>query len=384
MTAGKAATMLRYGQPDAAVRAIATDLYGSNYEELRFNQYKGFGRFLRHGDKAVTGDVARAMKTMILTPSQLKAYALSGMDLSAIKTEMSEVIDELGGWTVPEDFRTDMIERLPGLTVVRRRADVLQTGSDMMARVKVTGGGDRYTSAVRVTWVGDVITAGDADTNPTFGVERTPIHITKATVYVPMALLEDTPFPLLEKINQWVSEAYGLDEDEQFLVGNGIAKPEGILPGGSNGNSLTEVITGKAETLSFDGLIGMRYGIARQYRNGAVWTMNDATAAVTAKLKDGDGNYMWQVSNQEGEPDRLLGYPVETSEAMPDIAAAAFPILFGNYNQGYQIADRIGMSVVRDDITKAEEDLVKFVFRRRLGGQLKAEWAFAAQEVSAT
>ncbi len=384
MSAGKAAQVLRYGHPDAAVKAIATDLYGGNYEALRYKQHKAFGAFLRHGERALSDDYQRAMKTVVLTPTQLKAFALSGVDVSSFKTEMSEVVDDLGGWLAPEDFRTDMIERLPGLTVVRRRADVLQTGSDMMSRVKVTGGGDRYTSAVRVTWVGDVPSEGDADTNPTFGVERTPIHIAKAVVYVPMSLLEDTPFPLVEKINQWVSEAYALDEDEQFLVGDGIAKPEGILPDEGNGNDLESVASGDADTVTFDGLVGMRYGIGRQYRQGACWTMNDSTASVIAKLKDGDGRYLWQTSNQEGEPDRMLGYPVETSEAMPDVAAGAFPVTFGNYNQGYQIADRIGMSVVRDDVTKAEEDLVKFIFRRRLGGQLKAEWAFCVMEISAS
>ena len=380
----RAATRLRFGEADVAVKAIANDLYGDDYELKRYKQAQAFGAYLRHGKEALDHDASRALKAVILTPSQLKAFAFSGMSTTALKTDMADVIDELGEFLVPEVFRIDMIEKLPGLTVVRRYADILSTGSDMMTRVTVTGGDDRYTSAVRVTWVGDVPASGSADTNPTFGVERTPVHICKATIHVPMALMEDTPFPLVQKVNEWVSQAFAIDEDEQFLVGNGIAKPEGILPASGNGHSLTEAISGSASTIEFDGLKTLRYSVARQYRNGAIWIMNDSTAQAASKLKDGEGRYLWELSNQVGEPDRLLGYPVETSEAMPDIAADAYPIIFGNLREGYQIADRIGMSMVRDDVTQAEEDLVKFIFRRRLGAQIKSEWPLAVQKISAT
>lgn len=66
---------------------------------------------------------------------------------------------------------------------------------------------------------------------------------------------------------------------------------------------------------------------------------------------------------------------------MPDIAANAYPIIFGN-RKGYQIADRIGMSVIRDETTHSEEDIVKLVFRRRLGGQVARTWMFAVMKVA--
>lgn len=380
---GSAASLLRFGETSLAVKAIATDLYGADYELKRFKQIQAFGQYVRHGVKALDAESHKALKTVILTPSQLKTFSLGGVSVQALKTDMSDVVDQLGGFLIPEDFRMDMIERLPGLTVVRRYADVYSTGSDMMTRVKVTGGDARYSSAVRVSWVGDVPAAASSDTRPTFGVERTPIHIAKATIHIPMALLEDTPFPLVAKINEWASQAYAVDEDEQFLVGTGIAKPEGILPNNSNLNTrLTEANSGSNSDVTFDGLKDLRYSIRRQYRTGSVWIMNDTTARNVSKLKDGEGRYLWQQTNREGEPDRLMGYPVETSEAMPDIAQNAYPIIFGNLKEGYQVADRIGMSVVRDDVTQAEEDLVKFIFRRRLGGQLKSEWALSVQKIT--
>ncbi len=379
----KAIAQLHFGETPAAVKAVARDLYGDEYELKRVRQHQAFGRFLRVGERGLSGEMLKALHEIVLTPGQIKAMVLQGVEVAAIKTDLSSAVDSLGGFTTPEDFRTDMIERLPGLTVVRPRADVSPTSSDVMTKVKVTGGDDRHVSPMRVTWVGDTPADNQAVTNPTFGVEKTPIHIAMCTVRVPVTLLEDTVFPLTQKISEWAAGEYSLDEDEQFLVGNGIAKPQGILPGSANGLSLAEVVSGAAATLTSDGLMGLRYGVARQYRSNAVWIMNDATAAIVSKMKDGEGRYMWEPSMQAGEPDRLLGYPLLTDEAMPDVAASAYPIIFGDL-KGYQIADRVGMSVIRDDVTLAEQGLVKFVFRRRLGGQVAREWAFAVQKVAAS
>jgi HK97 family phage major capsid protein len=378
----KSLAVLRFGETPSGIKAVATDIYGADYEVKRHQQHVAFGRYLRHGERGLDGEMRHTMKQVILTPAQLKAFVLSGGEVSALKTDMSEAIDTLGGFLVPEDIRLDIIERLPGLTAVRPRADVTQTSSDVMIRVKVTGGDDRHVGAVRVTWVGDTPSTGDAATNPTFGVEKTPIHITLATIRTPRALLEDSAYPLSAKLSEWASQEFALDEDEQFLVGNGIAKPQGILPNSVNGLGLTEVRSTHATELRFTGLVALRYGVARQYRNGAVWIMNDTTAGVCAQMLDDAGRPLWQPSVTEGEPDRLLGYPVLTDEAMPDIAANSYPVIFGNL-MGYQIADRIGMSVLRDETTHSEEDIVKFVFRRRLGGQVNRTWAFAVQKVSA-
>lgn len=379
----KNVAIMRFGETPAAVKAIATDLYGSDYEVKRLNHHRAFGKYTRYGKEALTHDDQRMLKTVILTPAQLKAAAVNGVEVSAIKAEMSEVVDSLGGFLVPEDIRLEMIERLPGRTTVRSRADVSNTGSDMMTRVKVTGGTTRYTGAMRVTWVGDTPTQNQADSAPTFGVEKTPIHIAKITVPVPMALLEDTVYPLTQKLGEWATQSYAIDEDEQFLVGNGVAKPEGILPGSTNPSTrLAEVINGSTTAISADKVIETQYSIAQQYWNDAVWTMNRTTASAVRQLKAGDGHYLWRDGLEAGQPPTLLGFPVELNEAMPSVASNAYPIMFGNFYEGYQIADRIGMSLMRDEVTEAEQDIVKFLFRRRIGGQVKGEWAFAVLKMA--
>jgi HK97 family phage major capsid protein len=383
MSAGMASFL---GDENTAIKAVTSDMYGGDYDMLRYSQKKAFAKFVRQGKSALDSGETKQLKTIILTPNQLKAFVDSGMEVRQLKADMSDVVDQLGAILVPEDFRLDMIQRLPGLTVIRQHADVTPTGSDMMTRVKVTGGDDRSVSAVSVTWVGDVPASGDATTRPTFGVERTPIHICKATVRVPMALLEDTPFPLVQKLNEWVTAEFAKDEDEQFLIGTGIAKPQGILPDSANGvlGAGQEAISGSNSTLTFDGVIDLQYTIAMQYWAGCMWICNRGTAKVLRKLKDGEGNYLWEPNVQKDQPPMLLGFPVSMSEAMPDIAQNAYPLIYGNIKEGYQIADRVGMSVVRDEVTEAEADLVKFMFRRRLGGQVKAEWPLAVQKISAT
>jgi len=384
----KSVALLRFGgETPAAVKAVTRDLYGEDYEVKRHLQHLAFAKFLRHGEIGLERDERAALKTIYLVPSQLKTMILGGANVAAIKTDLAATVDSLGGFTVPEDLRLDLIERLPGMTVVRARADVTPTSSDVMTRITVTGGDSRHTGAMRVTWVGDTPATNQAVTNPTFGTEKTPVHIAMCTVRVPRALLEDTAVPLANKISEWASQEYSVDEDEQFLVGNGIAKPQGILPGSTNALSLSHTASGDASTWPAANRVGnlmaIKYQVARQYRDNCVWIMNDTTASVLSQTVDGVGRPIWYNSLREGEPDRLLGYPALTSEAMPDIAANAFPIIFGDL-RGYQIADRVGMTLTRDELTESESDIVKFVFRRRLGGQVSQTYRFAALEIAAS
>jgi HK97 family phage major capsid protein len=375
----KSISILQFGEVEPAIKQFTREIYGDDYEVKRLMTHQALGKYARYGREALSPYEQKLLKSVLLAPKQIKAWVATGVDMNAIKTEMSEVVDTLGGFLVPEDFRLDMIERLPELSNIRQYADVSPTTSDVMTRVKVTGGNDQYQTPMRVTWVGDTPAENQADTAPTFGVEKTPIHIAKITVPVPMALLEDTAFPLTQKLSEWSANTYAVDENTQFLTGNGIAKPQGILPGSANLNTrLTEVAAGSTSAITnADKIIDLVYAVAQQYWNGCRWTMQRATTGSIRKLKAGDGHYLWRDGLEPGQPPTLLGYPVDLNESAPAIASGAYPILFGNHYEGYQIADRIGMSLLRDEVTQAEQDIVKFLFRRRLGGQLKGEWAYA-------
>ncbi|MGN6499192.1 MAG: phage major capsid protein, partial [Tsuneonella sp.] len=115
-------------------------------------------------------------------------------------------------------------------------------------------------------------------------------------------------------------------------------------------------------------LIDLVHTMKAGHRQGASWVMNAATLAEVRKLKTADGAFLWQPGLVEGQPDRLLGYPVVEAEDMPDIAAGAFPIAFGNFRAGYLIAERSATQILRDPFTN--KPFVHFYATKRVGGQV--------------
>jgi HK97 family phage major capsid protein len=192
---------------------------------------------------------------------------------------------------------------------------------------------------------------------------------------------------------EFTSQA-AIKEDEQFLVGSGIKEPQGILNGTlANGapfnTDVSTQVTGSAAAITFDGFVATPYNIAGQYRmrNKASvgWAFTSTTAGLLAKLKNADGEYLWREmygNNAVAAPDTLRGYKTFESEAMPEVAANTFPVLFGDF-EGYRIVDRVGMSVERySDSTTAATDSVIFYLRRRYGGQCAEGYRFVAMKCS--
>jgi len=130
-----------------------------------------------------------------------------------------------------------------------------------------------------------------------------------------------------------------------------------------------------------DCIVDTVYSLKKAYRAGAHWLMNRSSVASIRKLKDKDGNYRWQPSMQVGQPSTLEGYPIEEAEDMPDIAANAFPIAFGNFKEGYTIVDRLGLTVLRDPYTN--KPMVGFYIRKRTGGDVTNFDAIKLLKVSA-
>ena len=118
------------------------------------------------------------------------------------------------------------------------------------------------------------------------------------------------------------------------------------------------------------------------YRRGAAWLMNTNTLSVIAKMKDGQGNYLWRPAMADGNPSTLLGYPVYEDENMPDIDTNALPIAFGNFQRGYTIVDRTGTSILRDPLTK--KGYVGFYSRKRVSGAVVNSEAIKLLKVAAS
>lgn len=276
-----------------------------------------------------------------------------------------------------------------GITVVRSRARVVNTIRDSAEWPKLEGGNSQYTSAVRVTWVDEIpASATVAQTNPTFGMYRIPVHTVMARTDLSRNLVEDAAFNMQAITAELFAEAMAVDEDQKFLTGTGGGTPRGILGNRSGANETPEtgidsVNSGAAAALTADGLVDLAYGLHAQYRGNAVHVGARLTHRDVRKLKDGNGDYLWQRGLAAGEPPTLLSYPFLESESMPAIGANNYPIIFGDM-KGYLIVDRVGMSVerVEDTTTKGTNTIALFA-RRRLGGQVVEPWRFQGHKVSA-
>jgi HK97 family phage major capsid protein len=374
----------KFGEVPAAATQIAKELYGvDNYEKLAIAKFTDFRRFLQYGDMATTPELKRML---VLSPTQILDAAAGGASIKAIKATMIEANDELGGYIAPEEFRSKLIERLPGLTVVRPMANVITTGRDRIAMPKITGGNARYPGAVRVTWVDEVPTGTEAATNATFGQVGLPVYTAMAHTQLSKNLIEDSMFDLAGYLSEQYAIGFAIDEDEQFLVGNGIGRPTGILIGGSVPDpDSTTVSSGSATALLADGIIKIPYGLAAQYRQaGASFVLNKATLQAVRLLKDSTNRYLF-TQNENNTAESILkeisGFSVKESEAMPDVAGNTFPIIFGDF-KGYTIADRVGLGIERyDDSTTAKQNSVVYVARRRLGAIVTEGWRFVVQKV---
>ena len=383
----KAAYVKRYGDLDAGTAQIAKELYdGANYMKLRAAKNADFKRYLRHG--VADPQLARLM---LLTPDQIiEAYAV-GESVKHIKATMIESSDTLGGYVVAEDFRTNIISRLPGLTTVRPLANVITTNSDRVMIPIATGGDNRHASAVRVTWVDEAPTAGASATAWTWGQVGIPIHTVMAKLSLSRNLLEDAAFDLAGYIARQFAIEMALDEDAQFLTGSGAGRPQGVLNGTAASGApfdsdVTTINSGSGSALTVNGMIAIPYGLAAQYRqNGGVFVFAKDTAKAIRQLADGQQRPLWADNIQQlqaGQPPKLLGYDVRENEAMPAIAANKYPIIFGDFS-GYTVADRIGMSVERYmDSSTADTNSVVYYARRRLGGQVTEGYRFVVQKIS--
>ncbi|KPL80230.1 phage major capsid protein [Herpetosiphon geysericola] len=376
----------RFGEIDSACKQVSRELYGQDYEQIAYDKNRDFRRYIKTGQCD-----AKLSRTLLLTPAQI-AEGAEDYTVSEVKATMVEASDELGGYLVPEDRRQEMIERLPGMTAIRPKATVINTVRDRVTAIRPTGGNTRYKGATRVKWVNEKPTAGTAQSNMTFEEIGIPIHTVMVEVFLSRNLLEDAGANLTEMLMSEITTANALDEDEQFLTGNGVGKPRGILNGtGANGapfdSDIAIVNSGNATVLTADGLVNVPFQIAAQYRqSGCSWIFNRLTLKDIALLKDSQNRYLFTDNNNQlasSHGSKLLGYDYDEVEVMPSIAANKYPVLFGNW-KGYTIADRIGLAIERYlDSSTARENTVLFIARRRLGGDVTAGWQIAAQKVAA-
>lgn len=271
--------------------------------------------------------------------------------------------DTAGGYLAPDQFVAELLRNLVQFSPVRQVARVANTASGAVLLPKRTGG-------MTASWVGE--TDDRPETNVTFGQNRYPVAELAAWVDVSNVMLEDSAFDVANELAFEFAEEFGKAEGAAFVSGNGTGKPLGFMDDVA-GVSFTK--SGDANLVTADGLIDLFHAIPAAYRANAVWGMNSTTLATVRKLKGSDGHYLLATQGINGAPaTTILGRPVVEMPDMPDVAAGAYPVVFGDFANGYRIFDRIALSVLRDPFSQATKGMTRFHGRRRVaGGVAKAD-----------
>ena len=293
-------------------------------------------------------------------------YLRAGIGLE-VKAGLSTAPNS-GGYVVPEQTERAIERRLMAGSPMREISTVRTVAAGVFRKpVSIAGVGSG--------WVAE--TAARPETDPaTLALLEFPAADLYACPAATQTLLDDALVDLDEWLAGEVEDAFAAQETEAFVNGDGVNKPRGFLDydlvadGDQEWGEIGYVASGAAgafvEDSPTDRLIDLVYAPKAQYRPNARFVMNRRTVSTVRKFKDADGNYIWQPAQRAGDTASLLGYPVTEIETMPDVAANAPAIAFGDFRRGYLIVDRAGVRVLRDPYSA--KPYVLFYTTRRVGG----------------
>jgi HK97 family phage major capsid protein/HK97 family phage prohead protease len=281
-------------------------------------------------------------------------------------------VDANGGYLAPEAFGNEILKGIVQWSPIRAYAKVVSIAS---AEIKIP----RRLTGTSATWVAEI--ANRTASGMTFEQATfTPYELATYTD-VSVQLLEDNAYNLEGYLAEDLAESFGKTEGTAFVSGDGTGKPTGLL----TATGITEVKTGAAATLGTDPaatIIGMFHKVPSVVAQNGVWLMNRNTLGSLRTLKDGTGRFIMLDPITAGAPVTLLGRPIVEAVDMPDVAANAFPIMFGDLS-GYRIVDRIGLSILRDPFSLATNGQVRFHARKRVGGDVTHADRFVKLKVAA-
>lgn len=287
----------------------------------------------------------------------MRTRAGEGLD-TTIRNALQVGTDTEGGYLVPDEFERRLIESLEEENIFRKLANVITTSS-----------GDRKIPVVAskgtASWIDEEGAITESD--DAFGQVSIGAYKLGTLIKVSEELLNDNVFNLEAYISKEFARRIGNKEEEAFFTGDGSGKPTGIFA--ATGGAQLGITTAGATAITLDEMLDLFYSLKAPYRNKASFVMNDATIKAIRKLKDGQGQYLWQPSVQAGTPDTILNRPIYTSSFVPTIEAGAKTIAFGDFSY-YWVADRQGRVFRRLNELYAVTGQVGFVATQRVDGKL--------------
>ena len=282
----------------------------------------------------------------------------SKVPMPAVTNALQIGTDSEGGYLVPDEYERTLVEALEEENIFRQMAKVIKTSS-----------GDRKIPVVAskgtASWIDEEGAIPESD--DAFGQVSIGAYKLGTMIKVSEELLNDSVFDLQSYISREFARRIGAREEEAFFNGDGKGKPLGVLA--ATGGAETGVTAASATAVTADELMDLYYSLKSPYRKKSMWVLNDSTIKAIRKLKDNNGQYLWQPSLAAGTPDMILGRPIKTSAYMPAMDAGAKTIAFGDFSY-YWIADRQGRSFKRLNELFAATGQVGFLATQRVDGKL--------------
>lgn len=272
--------------------------------------------------------------------------------------------DPDGGYLVPVTYSSRIIKRVYETSNLRALATVESIGGKELEIPRDEGefgfGG----------WVGETTAPSETSTSQ-LGVSKIFAHEMFAEPRVTQSMLEDAGLDIEAWVANKVGEKFARIEATAFFTGTGVNQPRGLLTyaAGTNNGQIEQVTSGNATQITADKIFDLTFALKDFYTANARYLMKRTTVRDVMKLKDGQGNYLWQMGDiRAGQPATILGFSVERCEDMPTVAAGSLPVAFGDFRAAYTIVDRLGITLLRDNLTA--KPWIKFYNRRRVGGDV--------------
>jgi HK97 family phage major capsid protein len=284
---------------------------------------------------------------------------LEGLD-PVEKKALTVSNDSTGGYLAPPEYVRELLKTITEISPIRSIARVRSTGARSIQVPKRDG-------QFSAQWVSESGTRSET-TGWQVGLEEIPAHEMYALVDISEQDLEDTVFDLEAEMQSEFAEQFAKAEGTAFVTGDSVGKPHGFM----DHSGVSSVNSGDADEITADGLISLVHNIKSDYSRNGTFVFNRTTLAKIRKLKDTAGQYVFQagMSLQGGVTNTILGQPYVEATDMPSEGANTFPVAFGDFRRAYMIVDRVNLAVLRDPFTQATTGNVRYIARKRVGGQI--------------
>jgi HK97 family phage major capsid protein len=339
-----------------AAQIAAARLGGGNITPLADADYSGiFANYFRDG----------------ASESEVKAAQKVG-----VRAALSEGSSANGGYTTPIEWDRTITDALKLVSPIRQEAQVIQISTIGFSRVY----NDR---SVGSGWVGETASR-PATTTPGLTSLVWPVGEIYANAAASQDLLDDSLINISDWLTGEIEYEFARQEGIAFLSGDGVNKPSGMLPyvtGGASAavhpfGAITSTPSGTVGGYTTDAIVTLVYALPAMFQPNAKFFANRLSMAALMKLKNGQGNYIWQPAFQAGQPATLMGAPIVDLPDMPAVASGNAALLYGDMRRTYLVVDRMGTRVLRDPYTN--KPFVQFYTTKRVGGAVNNPQAMKA------